>query len=83
MFTTSNRASSIWKLTRNERTLKCVLQGGSGRPLALRITIDGTEIAARTCVSQLEATAYAAFLFDRLTESGWAVHAGQAPAVLH
>lgn len=81
--TTANRASSIWKLTRDRRMLDCVLRGGVGTPIAISITIDGTEIAARTCVTRVEATAYAAFLFDRLTEAGWSVRAGLNPTVLH
>jgi hypothetical protein len=79
----TERASQVWSLTCEQRTLTCVLEQHPAPPFAVTVRIDSAEIAARTCHTRAEAVGYAAFLFDRLTEAGWVVRTPMRDAILH
>ena len=75
--------SRVWSLTSDDRTLTCALEQQSEPPFAVVVRIDGAEIAARTCLSMAEASDYASFLFDRLTEAGWVARGPMRQAISH
>ena len=81
--TRTERVSRVWSLTSQHRTLTCALEQHAEPPFAITVRIDGSEIAARTCLTKAEAVGYAAFLYDRLTESGWVVRVPMREAISH
>jgi len=79
----TERVSRVWSLTSDQRTITCALEQHNEPPFAVTVRIDGAQIAARTCATKAEAVGYAAFLFDRLTESGWVVRIPMRESVSH
>lgn len=67
-----DREAQVWSLSLGRRTLTCALECRISDAV-LVIHIDDVEIATRTCASASEALSWAAFLLERLSESGWSV----------